>query len=174
MTSDVVVPKVVVRPLGRPGDLGWIVMAHGELYAREYGWDADFEALVAGIVADYASRPPEGRPAGRSGAGWIAELDGERVGSVLCVATDRPGVAQLRLLLVDPAARGAGIGRTLVRTCLDFAAGEGFTRVTLWTNDVLAAARHLYQEAGFELVASEPHRSFGHDLVAQTWELDLA
>jgi GNAT superfamily N-acetyltransferase len=159
----------VVRRLDRPGDLGWVVMAHGELYAREYDWDASFEALVARIVGDFTERPETAR-----NAAWVAELDGERVGCIFCVSSDRPDVAQLRLLLVDPKARGAGIGRTLVRACLDFAHDAGYRSVTLWTNDVLAAARHLYQEAGFALIASEPHHSFGHDLVAQTWELELA
>jgi N-acetylglutamate synthase-like GNAT family acetyltransferase len=159
----------VIRPLDRAGDLGWVVMAHGELYAREYDWDTDFEALVARIVAGFT----EAHDPSRSAA-WVAEVDGERVGCVFVVPTDRPDVAQLRLLLVDPKVRGAGIGRSLVRTCLDFARAAGYRTVTLWTNDVLAAARHLYQEAGFELVSSEPHHSFGHDLVSQTWQLDLA
>ena len=161
--------STVVRPLDRPGDLGWVVMAHGELYAREYDWDASFEALVVRIVADFTDQTD-----GTRNAAWIAELDGERVGCIFCVASERPDVAQLRLLLVDPKARGAGIGRALVRSCLDFAHGAGYRAMTLWTNDVLAAARHLYQGAGFELVASEPHHSFGHDLVAQTWVLDFS
>jgi len=161
--------RAVVRPLGRPGDLGWVVMAHGELYAREYDWDTSFEELVARIVGDFTERDD-----GARNAAWVAEIDGERVGCVFCVASERPEVAQLRLLLVDPKARGAGIGRALVRACLDFAQAAGYRSMTLWTNDVLAAARHLYQEAGFVLVDSEPHHSFGHDLVAQTWELDLA
>jgi GNAT superfamily N-acetyltransferase len=161
-------PKVAIRPLDRAGDLGWVVMAHGELYAREYDWDTDFEALVARIVAGYTEQRHDPRS-----AAWVAELDGERVGCIFCVATDRRDVAQLRLLLVDPKARGAGIGRSLLRACVDFARTSGYHAVTLWTNDVLAAARHLYQEAGFELVGSEPHHSFGHDLVSQTWQLDL-
>jgi GNAT superfamily N-acetyltransferase len=160
---------VVIRSLDRVGDLGWVVSAHGELYAREYGWDTDFEALVARIVAEYTEQRDD--PA-RSAA-WIAEVDGERVGCIFCMATESPDVAQLRLLLVDPKARGAGIGRALVRTCLDFARASGRRAVTLWTNDVLDSARHLYQEAGFELVGTEPHHSFGHDLVSQTWQLDL-
>ena len=162
-------PDVLIRPLDRPGDLGWVVLAHGELYAREYDWDSDFEALVARIVADFT----QSRGGAHRNAAWIAELDGERVGCVFCVATDRPEVAQLRLLLVDPKARGLGIGRTLVRACLEFARGAGYRSITLWTNDVLAAARHLYEEAGFRMADSEPHHSFGHDLVAQTWDLDL-
>lgn len=160
--------EVVVRELGLPGDLGWVVAAHGELYHREYAWDADFEALVAGIVADFA-----GRRGDRRNAAWIAELDGKRVGCVFCVEDDRPGVARLRLLLVDPRARGAGVGGALVEECVAFARRAGYRVMSLWTNDVLAAARRLYQRAGFVLVSSEPHHSFGHDLVAQTWELDL-
>jgi GNAT superfamily N-acetyltransferase len=160
--------EVVVRQLGRPGDLGWVVAAHGELYHREYGWDTDFEALVAGIVADFAGRTDRQR-----NAAWVAELDGRRVGCVFCVADDVPGVARLRLLLVDPGARGAGVGSALVDECLAFARRAGYRGMTLWTNDVLSAARRLYQRAGFALESSEPHRSFGQDLVAQTWHLDL-
>jgi DNA-binding MarR family transcriptional regulator/predicted N-acetyltransferase YhbS len=154
----------VLRPPG-PGDFGWIVQRHGELYAREYGWDETFEALVARIVADYVEhRDP------RREAGWIAEVDGERVGCVLCVKRkDDDEAAQLRLLLVDPKARGRGVGGRLIEECLRFAQRTGYARITLWTNDVLHAARRLYERAGFELVESAPHHSFGHDLVEQTW-----
>ena len=158
---------MTIRPLGRAGDLGWVVMAHGELYDREFGWDSTFETLVARIVADYASeRDPERY------AAWIAEVDGVRVGCVFCVPADER-TAKLRLLLVDPEARGTGIGKRLVAECLDFAKAAGYEAITLWTNDVLAAARRIYQSHGFELVAEEPHHSFGHDLVGQTWHRQL-
>jgi GNAT superfamily N-acetyltransferase len=161
-------PRVVVRRAGRPGDLGWVVMAHGEAYHRQFGWNTDFEALVARIVADYATGHDPARE-----AAWIAEVDDERVGCVFLVAGDEPGVARLRILLVTPAARGLGLGTRLVEECLAFARAAGYRRVTLWTNDVLASARRIYQGAGFTLTDEEPHHSFGHDLVGQTWTLDL-
>ena len=151
-----------------PGDLGWMVKRHGELYAQEYGWDSSFEALVARIVADYA-----GNHDPRREAAWIAEVDGNPVGCVLCVRTDDDSTAQLRILLVDPAARGLGIGARLVTECVAFARQAGYRRVVLWTNDVLLAARRIYQAAGFRLTGEEPARNFGHDLVSQTWQLDL-
>ncbi len=157
----------VIRELGRPGDLGWVVMAHGELYRREFGWDPSFEALVARIVADYATRNDPGRE-----AAWIAEIEGRRVGCIFCMAAD-PTTAQLRILLVDPAGRGHGLGTRLVDTCLEFARSADYQRITLWTNDVLTAARRIYQSAGFELVDQQPHHSFGHDLVGQNWARDL-
>jgi DNA-binding MarR family transcriptional regulator/GNAT superfamily N-acetyltransferase len=151
----------------RPGDYGWIVARHGALYAQQYGWDESFEALVAGIVADYAKdRDP------RREAAWVAEVDGEPAGCVLCLRREED-VAQLRLLLVDPRARGRGIGGRLIEECLRFAQRAGYERVTLWTNDVLHEARRLYERAGFELVESAPHHSFGHDLVEQTWARPL-
>jgi GNAT superfamily N-acetyltransferase len=156
-----------IRPLGRPGDLGWVVMAHGELYAAEFGWNTEFEALVAKIVADYAARPDPQRD-----AAWIAEADGQRVGCVFLVAKDAD-TAQLRILLVDPAARGHQLGRRLVGECLAFARRAGYRRMVLWTNDPLAAARHIYLAAGFSLVSEEPHHSFGVDLIGQHYELDL-
>jgi len=144
-------------------------MAHGEVYASEFGWDASFEALVAAIVADYAA----GRDPGREAA-WIAELNGRRVGCIFCVADpDRERTALLRILLVHPDGRGHDLGRRLVDACLEFARGAGYERVRLWTNHPLAAARHLYLERGFELIAEEPHHSFGVDLIGQTYELDL-
>ena len=157
----------MIRRLGRPGDLGWVVMAHGEVYAREYGWNQDFEALVAGIVADYARDHDPRRE-----AAWIAERDGRRVGCVFCVA-DSPEVARLRILLVDPAARGLGLGARLVEECLDFARAAGYRRITLWTNDVLASARRIYQAAGFTLESEDEHHSFGRDLVGQQWSRAL-
>jgi DNA-binding MarR family transcriptional regulator/GNAT superfamily N-acetyltransferase len=151
----------------RPGDLGWIVQRHGALYAQQYGWDESFEALVAQIVAEYARDHDPRRE-----AAWIAEVDGEPAGCVLCVRRE-DDVAQLRLLLVDPRARGRGIGARLIEECLRFAQRVGYKRITLWTNDVLHEARRLYERAGFELVESAPHHSFGHDLVEQTWARPL-
>jgi GNAT superfamily N-acetyltransferase len=157
-----------IRPLGRPGDLGWVVMAHGELYAAEFGWNTDFEALVAKIVADYAAGPDPRRE-----AAWIAEVAGQRVGCVFLVAKDS-GTAQLRILLVDPAARGHHLGQRLVGECLAFARQAGYRRMVLWTNHPLVAARHIYLAAGFSLVGEEPHHSFGADLIGQHYQLDLA
>jgi GNAT superfamily N-acetyltransferase len=162
---------VTIRPLGRPGDLGWVVMAHGELYAAEFGWDATFEALVARIVADYAGRTTDAGHAPE--AAWIAELDRRRVGCVFCVAAD-DRTAQLRILLVHPDARGHGVGRRLTRECIRFARAAGYERLCLWTNDPLVAARRLYLDTGFILVSEEPHTSFGVDLVGQVYELDLS
>lgn len=159
---------VNVRRADRPGDLGWVVMAHGEVYAEQFGWDADFETLVAQIVTEFAA---DHDPA--TEAAWIAELDGERVGCVFCVGSPDPGVARLRILLVTPAARGLGVGRSLVDECLRFAGSAGYRRITLWTNDILVAARKIYEAAGFSLVEEEPHHSFGRDLVGQNWVLDL-
>ena len=158
---------IVLRP-PQPGDLGWVVERHGARYAAEYGWDATFEALVARIVADFAERRDTRRE-----AGWIAELDGERVGCVFCTAADAEDTAQLRLLLVEPSARGAGIGTRLVDECLRFARRSGYRRITLWTNDVLADARRIYERAGFRCDRREPHHSFGHDLVGEYWSRDL-
>jgi DNA-binding MarR family transcriptional regulator/N-acetylglutamate synthase-like GNAT family acetyltransferase len=149
------------------GDYGWIVQRHGAIYAEEHGWDETFEALVARIVADYADRHDPRRE-----AAWIAELDGERAGCVLCVRED-DDTAKLRLLLVEPRARGRGIGGRLVDECLRFARRAGYQRIVLWTNDVLHDARRIYERAGFQLVESGPHRAFGHDLVEQTWARDL-
>ena len=159
---------VRIRELGRPGDLGWVVMAHGELYAEEFGWDASFEALVAGIVVDYAGRQDRVH----NGA-WIAELDRTRVGCVFCLAGDEPGTAVLRILLVDPRARGRALGSRLVATAVRFAAGAGYERVRLWTNHPLIAARRIYLAHGFTLIDEAPHHSFGVDLVGQTYELGL-
>jgi GNAT superfamily N-acetyltransferase/DNA-binding MarR family transcriptional regulator len=156
---------VLRRP--RAGELGFVIHRQGLLYNQEYGWDETFEALVAGIVADFVRTFDPRRE-----RAWIAERDGEIVGSVFCVKKTR-AVARLRLLYVEPAARGLGIGKRLVDECVRFARRAGYRRLTLWTNDVLHAARAIYERTGFRLVAEEAHRSYGRDLVAQTWEMDL-
>jgi GNAT superfamily N-acetyltransferase len=144
-------------------------MAHGELYAAEFGWNTEFERLVLQIVAEFARQDD----APNSGA-WIAEFDGRRVGCVFCVADGEPGVAKLRILLVDPVARGQRLGHRLVDTALQFARAAGYERVRLWTNHPLVAARRIYLMAGFSLVAEEEHESFGARLTGQVYELDLA
>ncbi|WAH38359.1 bifunctional helix-turn-helix transcriptional regulator/GNAT family N-acetyltransferase [Alicyclobacillus dauci] len=150
-----------------PGDMGWVVHMHGRLYAEEYGWDEHFEALVAQICSDFINNfnPDKERC-------WIAEMDGQVVGSVFVVQSSET-VAKLRLLLVDPKARGLGLGRRLVDLCIRFAKRKGYKKLVLWTNDVLVTARNIYQKAGFKLIEKEPHHSFGHDLVGETWELSL-
>jgi N-acetylglutamate synthase-like GNAT family acetyltransferase len=160
--------SVTVRRADHPGDLGWVVMAHGEIYARQFGWSIDFEALVARIVADFATGHDPARE-----AAWIAEVDGELAGCVFLVSGDEPETAKLRILLVTPAYRGLGIGTRLVDKCLAFARDAHYQHVVLWTNDVLVSARRIYQAFGFNLTDEEPHHSFGHDLVGQTWTLEL-
>jgi DNA-binding MarR family transcriptional regulator/GNAT superfamily N-acetyltransferase len=160
--------EVVIRPY-RVGDLGWAIERHARLYAEEYQWNEEFEALVAKLFARFANErdPAKERL-------WVAELDGERVGCVFVVRNEEePSVAQLRCLLVDPKGRGLGIGRRLVAECIAFARSAGYPKMMLWTNDILVAARRIYEAAGFMLVSEEPHHSFGHDLVGQFWVLDL-
>ncbi len=150
-----------------PGDMGWVTYMHGLLYAREYGWDERFEALVAQIVADFINSYDPDRE-----RCWIAEMDGQIVGSVFVVKGSE-ALAKLRLLLVDPKARGLGLGTRLIKEGIRFAQRKGYAKLVLWTNDVLVTARDIYQKAGFKLVEKEPHHSFGHDLIGETWELPL-
>lgn len=156
----------LLRP-HQAGDMGWVVHRHGVLYAEAYGFDETFEALVAGIVAGFIDNY---RP--RMERCWIAEMAGDNVGSVFLVRHSDTE-ARLRLLLIEPKARGQGLGSRLVRECERFARRAGYRKIALWTNDVLVAARHIYQKAGYRLVETEPHHSFGRDLVGETWELDL-
>ena len=160
------VPPVVLRG-PRPGDMGWVVQSHGALYASEYGFDSSFEALVAEITAKFLASFDASRE-----RCWIAELDGAPVGSVFLVRHS-DDVAKLRLLLVDPAGRGQRLGRRLVDECISFARACGYRRITLWTQSILIAARKIYQDAGFVLVATEPHRSFAQSLIGETWEREL-
>ena len=160
-------PPMVLLRNHRPGDMGWVTSAHGALYAQEYGWDISFEALVAKIAAEFIEKFDPARE-----RCWIAELDGAPVGSVFVVRkTD--AIAKLRLLIVDPKARGLGLGKRLVNECLRFAREAGYSSMTLWTQSILTSARGIYQHAGFKLTAQEPHHSFGVDLVGETWERDL-
>jgi DNA-binding MarR family transcriptional regulator/GNAT superfamily N-acetyltransferase len=161
-------PVIAIREQ-RIGDMGWAIEQHGRLYAEEFGWNGEFEALVAALFARFA--------ANREAASekfWVAEVNGERMGCVFVVRSEKdPRAAQLRCLLVDPRARGLGLGRRLVEECIRFAKSAGYVRMLLWTNDVLTAARRIYESAGFSLVEESPHRSFGHDLIGQVWERAL-
>lgn len=159
-------PAVTLRGL-RPGDIGWITHRQAVLYHQEYGWDGSYEALVAEILSGFVKSFDPG-----SEAAWIAETDDGIVGSVFLVRAS-PKIAKLRLLYVEPAARGMGIGRQLVDECIDFARAKHYETLTLWTNDVLVSARKIYLAAGFRLTKEEPHHSFGKDLIGQTWDLDL-
>jgi GNAT superfamily N-acetyltransferase len=159
---------VELRPAGRPGDLGWVVERHGTVYAAEYGWDISFEGLVAEIVAGFAAGHDPQRE-----AGWIADLDGERAGSIFCIAADEPGVAALRALIVDPSARRRGIGRLLVECCVEFARAVGYRRMELWTTSDLVDARRLYDAAGFELIDEEARPHFGTTVTSQLLALAL-
>jgi DNA-binding MarR family transcriptional regulator/N-acetylglutamate synthase-like GNAT family acetyltransferase len=167
LLAPVPIPASTTLREQRPGDMGWIVQSHGRLYAHEYGWDSSFEALVAEIVAAFIRSFDASRE-----RCWIAEIDGVPVGSVMLVRSDDE-IAKLRLLLVEPAGRGQGLGGRLVGECISFARACGYRKITLWTQSILTAARKIYQQAGFVLVKSEPHRSFGQNLVGETWELKL-
>ncbi len=167
-------PTYRLRPHA-PGDIGWVIARHGALYASEYGWDMRFEALVARIAADFIDRFDASRE-----ACWIAERDGTNLGCAFLVQardeqTQAPieDSAQLRMLLVEPSARGLGLGRALVTECERFARERGYRRIVLWTNSVLLAARAIYQGKGYRLMNSESHHSFGHDLIGEIWQLDL-
>ncbi len=159
---------ITIRTELHPGDLGWVVHRHGALYAQEYGWNVEFEALVASVVADFGkARDPDRERC------WFAEIDGRIIGTVFLVRnTDEVG--QLRLMLVEPDARGRGVGTQLIQACLDFACEAGYSTVKLWTNSVLVDARRLYEKSGFRLVESEPYRAFGKDdLVSEFWEREV-
>jgi GNAT superfamily N-acetyltransferase len=158
--------KLVLRA-PRPGDMGWVVQQHGEIYAREYGWNSEFEALVADIVAKYLRKhQPEWERC------WIAELDGERVGAAFVVRKSKQ-VAQLRMLILLPQARGLGLGARLTDECIAFARAKGYRKMVLWTNSCLTAARAIYAKRGFELIESQPYQGFGQPLVSETWALKL-
>lgn len=158
--------EIVLRSL-QIGDIGWVAHRQGILYAQEYGWDGSFEALVAEIAAQFVkSFDPAWENA------WMAERDGQVLGSVFLVKVSEQE-AKLRLLYVEPVARGAGLGRRLTQECIAFAQAKGYQKLTLWTNDILRAARRIYLDAGFVLVSEEKHHSFGHELVGQYWALDL-
>lgn len=160
-------PARIVLRAPRPGDYGWIIARHGAVYAAEYGWDISFEGLVAGLVADFvASHDPARERC------WIADLGGQPVGAVFCTRKDDE-TAKLRMLIVDEQARGHGAGGLLVDTCMAFAREAGYRRMTLWTNDILTAARKLYAARGWHLASAEPVHQFGQAMVSETWEVEL-
>jgi DNA-binding MarR family transcriptional regulator/GNAT superfamily N-acetyltransferase len=160
-------PRYILRA-PKPGDFGWIVSRHAELYAQEYGWTEPFEGLCAQIVADFVNNYDPKRE-----RCWIAELDGDNVGTVMLVKDDKPGIARIRLLLVDPKGRGLGLGAQLVDECVQFARKAGYRKITLWTHSVLSAARHVYEKAGFTLTSSEKRRSWSKNVVAEFWDMKL-
>jgi len=169
LLGDAAPPRVpyILRP-HRPGDFGWVISRHAALYAEEYGWDETFEGMVAEVAAQFIRSFDARRE-----RCWIAEREGAIVGSVFLVKGSEDGTAKLRMLYVEPAARGLGIGARLVEECRLFARTAGYRRIELWTNSILTSARRIYEAAGYRLVKSEPHTSFGHDLVGETWQLDL-
>jgi DNA-binding MarR family transcriptional regulator/N-acetylglutamate synthase-like GNAT family acetyltransferase len=160
-------PRYILRP-PRHGDFGWIVSRHAELYAQEYGWTDPFEGLCAQIVADFVNKYDA-----KFERCWIAEIDGENVGCVMLVKDDVASVARVRLLLVDPKARGLGLGAKLTDECVRFARDVGYSKITLWTHSILTAARHVYEKAGFKLMRSEPHQSWGKPVVSEHWDMTL-
>lgn len=151
----------------QPGDYGWLISRHGSIYAKEYGWDIRFEGLVARICAQFIAGHDETRE-----RGWMAEMDGRLAGSVHCVRVD-DATAKLRMLIVDPSARGRGLGGLLVDECMRFARAAGYRRMTLWTNDILLAARRIYVSRGWIMTSAEPVHAFGQDMVSETWEVSL-
>jgi GNAT superfamily N-acetyltransferase len=157
-------PQINLRP-HRVGDLGWVIHRHGVIYAEQYGWDLTFEALVARVAADFIDQFD-----GVRDCCWIAERNRDVLGAAFVVKTEQPTVAKLRLVYVEPSAQGQGVGRLLVERCMTFARDAGYSRMVLWTNDVLLPARALYQKLGFAMTAAKPYRGFGHDLVGETWE----
>jgi ribosomal protein S18 acetylase RimI-like enzyme len=160
-------PSVILRQ-PKHGDFGWIVSRHAELYAQEYGWGDPFEGLCAQIVADFVNNYDAARE-----RCWIADMNGENVGCVMLVKDEAPGTARIRLLIVDPKARGLGLGAQLTDECVKFAREAGYTKITLWTHSILTAARHCYEKAGFTLTSSEPRHTWGKDVVAEFWDMTL-